>query len=76
MWRRIRNIIRAFLGLFIRMAEDPKLMLEQYIDDVRAKIPALRATAASVYSASLSACGSVRNPSVRSRSPRRVFGES
>jgi phage shock protein A len=53
MWRRIRNIIRAFLGLFIRMAEDPKLMLEQYIDDVRAKIPALRATAANVIATEL-----------------------
>lgn len=53
MWRRIRNVIRAFLGLFIRMAEDPKVMLEQYIDDVRAKIPALRATTANVIATEL-----------------------
>ena len=53
MWRRMRNIIRAFLGLFIRMAEDPKLMLEQYIDDVRARIPTLRATAANVIATEL-----------------------
>jgi phage shock protein A len=48
MLRRLRNVIRAFLGLFIRMAEDPKIMLEQYIDDVRTKIPTMRATAANV----------------------------
>lgn len=53
MLRRLRNVIRAFLGLFIRMAEDPKLMLEQYIDDVRAKIPTLRATVASVIATEL-----------------------
>jgi len=53
MLRRLRNVIRAFLGLFIRMAEDPKVMLEQYIDDVRAKIPAMRATAASVIATEL-----------------------
>lgn len=53
MLRRIGNIIRAFLGLFIRMAEDPKLMLEQYIDDVRSKIPTLRATAANVIATEL-----------------------
>ena len=53
MWRRIRNVIRAFLGLFIRMAEDPRVMLEQYIDDVRAKLPTLRATAANVIATEL-----------------------
>lgn len=53
MLRRLRNIIRAFLGLFIRLAEDPKVMLEQYIDDVRAKIPALRATTANVIATEL-----------------------
>jgi phage shock protein A len=53
MWRRLRNVIRAFFGLFIRMAEDPKVMLEQYIDDVRAKIPALRAAAANVIATEL-----------------------
>ncbi|MGQ0550012.1 MAG: PspA/IM30 family protein [Armatimonadota bacterium] len=53
MLRRLRNVIRAFLGLFIRMAEDPKVMLEQYIDDVRSKIPTMRATAASVIATEL-----------------------
>jgi phage shock protein A len=53
MLRRLRNVFRAFLGLFIRMAEDPKVMLEQYIDDVRAKIPAMRSTAASVIATEL-----------------------
>lgn len=53
MLRRLRNVIRAFLGLFIRMAEDPKVMLEQYIDDVRAKIPTLRAAAANVIATEL-----------------------
>ena len=53
MLRRIRNILRAFLGLFIRMAEDPRVMLEQYIDDVRAKIPTLRGTAANIIATEL-----------------------
>ncbi|MGH2375662.1 MAG: PspA/IM30 family protein [bacterium] len=53
MLRRLRNVIRAFLGLFIRMAEDPKVMLEQYIEDVRSKIPAMRATAANVIATEL-----------------------
>lgn len=53
MLRRLRNVIRAFFGLFIRMAEDPKVMLEQYIDDVRSKIPAMRGTAASVIATEL-----------------------
>lgn len=53
MLRRIRNIVRAFLGLFIRLAEDPKVMLEQYIDDMRAKIPTLRGTAANVIATEL-----------------------
>jgi phage shock protein A len=53
MWRRIYNVVRAFFGLFVRLAEDPKVMLEQYIDDVRAKIPALRATAANVIATEL-----------------------
>jgi phage shock protein A len=53
MLRRLRNVIRAFLGLFLRMAEDPKVMLEQYIDDVRSRIPALRAAAANVIATEL-----------------------
>ena len=53
MLRRIRAILRAFLGLFIRMAEDPRVMLEQYIDDVRAKLPTLRAAAANVIATEL-----------------------
>jgi phage shock protein A len=35
------------------MAEDPKVMLEQYIDDVRSKIPTLRAAAANVIATEL-----------------------
>jgi phage shock protein A len=46
-------VVRAFLGLFIRMAEDPKVMLEQYIEDVRAKVPSLRATVANVIATEL-----------------------
>jgi len=53
MWRRLRNVVRAFLGLFIRMAEDPRVMLEQYIDDVRSKIPTMRATAANIIATEL-----------------------
>jgi phage shock protein A len=53
MLRRLRNVIRAFLGLFVRMAEDPKVMLEQYIDDVRSKIPTLRGATANVIATEL-----------------------
>jgi phage shock protein A len=46
--RRLLNVLRSFVGLFIRSAEDPARMLEQYIDDMRMKVPALRASVAGV----------------------------
>lgn len=48
MLRRFWNVIRSFLGSLLRGAEDPELLLRQYIDDVRSKLPALRAIAADV----------------------------
>jgi len=36
---RIRRIFRSFFGLFVSMAEDPKLILQQNIRDMRDKVP-------------------------------------
>jgi phage shock protein A len=40
--------IRSFLGLFIRGLEKPELMLQQYIDDLRAQVPKMNDTVAEV----------------------------
>lgn len=39
MFARIGRIFRSFFGLFISMAEDPKLILQQNIRDMQDKIP-------------------------------------
>ncbi len=39
MFARIKRIFRSFVGLFINMAENPELILEQNIRDMRDKIP-------------------------------------
>jgi len=39
MWARIKRIFRSFIGAFISIAEDPKLILEQNMRDMRDKIP-------------------------------------
>jgi phage shock protein A len=39
MWARIKRIFRSFFGAFINMAEDPELILQQNIRDMRDKIP-------------------------------------
>ncbi len=48
MWKRIVNVIRAFIGMFVRSAEDPEMMLQQYIDDMRSQVPKLNNTVAEV----------------------------
>ena len=48
MWKRFVNVIRAFLGIFIRGMEDPEMMLQQYIDDMRSQVPKLNNTVAEV----------------------------
>ncbi len=48
MLRRFWAVIRSYFGLLLRGAEDPELLLRQYIDDVRSKLPTLRAMAADV----------------------------
>ena len=48
MWKRFMNVIRSFLGLFIRGLEDPERMLQQYIDDMRSQVPKLNNTVAEV----------------------------
>jgi phage shock protein A len=39
MWARIKRIFRSFMGAFISMGENPELILEQNIRDMRDKIP-------------------------------------
>jgi phage shock protein A len=48
MFRRFLVAIRSFLGLFIRGLEKPEVMLQQYIDDMRAQVPKLNDTVAEV----------------------------
>jgi len=48
MWKRFVNVIRSFLGIFIRGLEDPERMLQQYIDDMRSQVPKLNNTVAEV----------------------------
>ena len=39
MWARIKRIFRSFVGAFISMGENPELILEQNIRDMRDKVP-------------------------------------
>ncbi|MGQ9699033.1 MAG: PspA/IM30 family protein, partial [Armatimonadota bacterium] len=48
MFRRLIAVLRSFLGLFIRGLEKPEVMLQQYIDDMRAQVPKLNDTVAEV----------------------------
>ena len=48
MFKRLIAVLRSIFGDFLRRAEDPEMLLRQYIDDMRSKVPALRATAAEV----------------------------
>ncbi|MGC8832658.1 MAG: PspA/IM30 family protein [Armatimonadota bacterium] len=48
MFRRFLAVIRSFFGLFIRGLEKPEVMLQQYIDDMRAQVPKLNDTVAEV----------------------------
>lgn len=48
MLRRLIAALRSFLGLFIRGLEKPEVMLQQYIDDMRAQVPKLNDTVAEV----------------------------
>lgn len=48
MWARIKAIFRSLFGWLIRGAENPELLLRQYMDDMRAQIPKLNAQVAEV----------------------------
>lgn len=39
MWARIKRIFRSFIGAFISIAENPELIIEQNLRDMRDKIP-------------------------------------
>ncbi len=48
MLRRLWMVIRSFFGALLRRTEDPEVLLRQYIDDVRSRVPKLRAAVAEV----------------------------
>ncbi len=48
MLRRLWMALRSIFGWLLRRMEDPELLLRQYIDDMRAKVPKLRAAVAEV----------------------------
>ncbi len=48
MWARIKAIFRSMFGWLVRGAENPELLLRQYMDDMRAQIPRLNAQVAEV----------------------------
>ena len=48
MFRRLMMSFRAFFGLFVRSTENPELMLQQYMDDMKGQIPKLNDTVAEV----------------------------
>ncbi len=48
MLQRLWQVIRSFFGRLIRGMEDPELLLRQYIDDMRSRVPKLRAVVAEV----------------------------
>ncbi|MGQ9696614.1 MAG: PspA/IM30 family protein, partial [Armatimonadota bacterium] len=48
MFQRLVAALRSILGLFIRGMEKPEIMLEQYIDDLRAQVPRLNDAVAEV----------------------------
>lgn len=48
MWARIKAIFRSLFGFAIRSAENPELLLKQYIDDMQARIPQFNAKVAYV----------------------------
>ena len=39
MWARMKRVFRSFFGAMIGAAEDPKLILEQNMRDMRDKVP-------------------------------------
>jgi phage shock protein A len=48
MLRRLWMVNRSFFGALLRRTEDPEMLLRQYIDDMRARVPKLRAAVAEV----------------------------
>lgn len=48
MLRRFLAVLRSWFGWLLRRSEDPELLLRQYIDDMRTRVPKLRAAVAEV----------------------------
>ncbi len=48
MFRRMMMVFRSFFGLFVRGMENPELMLQQYMDDMKAQVPRMNDTVAEV----------------------------
>ena len=48
MWNRLVRVVRSFIGLFISLAEDPELILEQNIRDMNDQVPRMNESIAMV----------------------------
>jgi phage shock protein A len=48
MWARIKAIFRSLFGWLLRSAENPELILRQYIDELREKVPEMNRQVAEV----------------------------
>lgn len=48
MFQRFMMAVRSFFGLFVRGLENPELMLQQYMEDLRSQVPRLNNTVAEV----------------------------
>ncbi len=48
MFQRLMAVIRSFFGIFIRGIENPEMLLRQYMDDIRNKVPKMRSAVADV----------------------------
>ena len=48
MWARFMRVIRSFLGLFIRNMENPQLLLQQAMDELKTEIPKMNKQAADI----------------------------
>lgn len=48
MFRRFMMALRSFFGLFVRGLENPELMLQQYMDDMKSQVPRMNDNVAEV----------------------------
>ena len=47
MWNRLVRVVRSFAGMFISIAENPEMILEQNIRDLNDQVPRMNESIAS-----------------------------